>query len=213
MPESSHRRSACRASRVEIRGARAQAVQMQRGAFGRRDHEGGGAGARGLRNLDLARAAPNAWRCASTASMASGDAPRLKYPPAIAIRRPSMPRSSDGSAGSAGRSAQTGSSGSDPAWRRRRAPGLAPIAPADRGDRGWRRKGRCAHAKAGHRSASARTARRKRTARGSSRWCPSRARSARARLRPRHPSRPKSRPSCARCHAGCARARHGCSRR
>ena len=87
-----------------------------------------------------------------------------------------MPRSSSGSAGSTGRSAQTGILrivalhgvvGERQVARR--------CAPAARDGRGWRRTGTCARATAGRRSASGRTGRRTRTARGSSRWCRSRA--------------------------------------
>ena len=109
-----------------------------------------------------------------------------------------MPRSSSGSTGSAGALGADRVVGVVALHRvvgeRQVARACAPTGP---GGRGSPRTESCPRATAGRRSASGRTCRRTRTARGSSRWCRSRARAAPGRRPPRRPSRPTSRRSCA----------------
>ena len=63
---------------IEVGGARAQAVEVQGGALGGGDDEGGGAGPRRLRGISISRVAPSAAATRATAASASGDAPRWK---------------------------------------------------------------------------------------------------------------------------------------
>ena len=176
--------------------ARAQPVEVQGRALGGGDDVGGRARPRRFREFDDARrvqrlgdALDGGQRLGRGAALeiAAGDrdaqARRCRAPSAAAPARPAVWRRPD-------------RRDRGPAWRRRRAPGRASSAPAAPDDRGSPRTGRCGRATAGHRSASGRTGRRARTARGSSRWCRSRARAAPARRPPRRRSRPTSRRSC-----------------
>ena len=171
---------------------------MQRRALGRGDDIGRGARARGFGDLDLARRrrAPSATRCdrrpAPRATRPCGNSRRRRRCAGRRCRgrataRPARP---------AGRR-RPDRPGRGPAWRRRRARGRCAVrANGPEMIEARDEREACARATAGRRSASGRRCRRTTTARGSSRWCRSRARAAPARRRPRRPSRRTSRRSC-----------------
>ena len=199
--------------RIEIVRALAQAIEMQRGAFGRGDDVGRGAGAGGFGNFDRsggaerlgdARDGFDGLRENILLEIAAGDA----------IRRP--PRSPARAATSPARSAASCRPHRRhrvPASRHRPARDRRRCARTGRDDRSLRQTETTARATAGHRSASGRRCRRTTTAPGSIRWCPTPARSAPDRRRPRRRSRPTSRRSSASDRADCATGRHARSRR
>ena len=185
-------------------GARAQAIEMQRRAFGRGDDDRRRRARARLRESRSRASAPSALATRSTAAqrlgrraaaeIAAGD--RDAQAVDAALEQPAAP------ARRAGRR-RPDRRDRGPAWRRRRARGRGPMrANGPEMIEARDERETCARATAGHRSASGRTCRRATTARGSSRWCRSRARAAPGRRRPRRRSRPTSRRSCASVSCG-----------